>query len=428
MPFGFIKDVTAKNSRIVAGLDVGSTRVCVVVGEVCPPKKSGTNGDGIAGRENHRGLRLIGMGYAPSRGIKKGVVINIEQTVESIKEAVRMAEEQTGVDIRTVTIGVTGSHIGYIPSQGVIAVKEKEIGRMDVEMVLDAARAVATPFDREVLHVIPTEFIVNGQGGITDPTGMAGIRLEAKVQIITGSASSIRNLVRCCEKAGLEALDVVFQPVAAAEAVLTRDEKDLGVALIDIGGGTTDIAFFHEGHMSHFSVLAVGGGNFTNDIAIGLRLPFQEAEQVKKGHGCTMLSMINSGEEMNIGCGEGKPARNIPRTHLVEILQPRAEELFGLIRDEITGRGFHNLLNAGVVLTGGAVLMQGMDVMAENILALPVRAGTASGIEGPPDIIGNPSCAAVAGLALREAEACFAELDGNGFFHGIKSKMIGWFK
>lgn len=426
MHFGFIKDVTAKNSRIVVGLDIGSTRVCAVVGEVQSSKRSGSNGRVVPGSENSRGIQIIGAGYAHSKGIKKGVVINIEQTVESINEAVHKAEEATGIDISTVTIGITGSHIGYISSHGVIAVKEKEVGQKDVDMVIEAARAIATPFDREILHVIPSEFIINGQGGITDPRGMSGVRLEAKVQIITGSASLIQNLIKCCQKAELEVAEVVFQPIAAAEAVLTQDEKDLGVALVNIGGGTTDIAFFHEGHMSHSSVLAVGGSNFTNDIAIGLRLPFQEAEQVKKQYACTMLSLIDPGEEIEIGYGEGKLFRTIPRTHLIEIVQPRAEELFGLIKDEINEKGFHKLLNSGIVLTGGSVLMKGMDVMAENILDLPVRTGVPYGVEGPPDIVGNPAYAAGIGLALREADAMMAEFSGNGIFHGIKSKMIGW--
>lgn len=436
MPLGFIKEVKEKNSRIVVGLDIGSTGVRAVVGEVHPHRKNDAPAFPVSrgglrvpgGLSDNYGVQVIGAGYAPSKGIKKGAVINIEQAVESIREAVEQAEEMTGVDIGTVTIGITGSHVEYIPSQGIIAVKEKEIGQKDVEMVIDAARAIAVPFDREILHVTPSEFIINGQGGITDPRGMAGVRLEAKVQIITGSATLIQNLIKCCQKAGLEVAEVVFQPVAAAEAVLTRDERDLGAALINIGGGTTDIAFFHEGHMSHFSVLAVGGGNFTNDVAIGLRLSFQEAEQVKKEYGCTMLSLIDPAEEIEIRCGEGKPVRKIPRMHLVEILQPRAEELFGLIKEEITARGLHSLLNSGVVLTGGSVLMQGMDVMAENVLELPVRTGTPAGVGGDRDVIGNPAYATGVGLLLREADACLAEFNGSGIFHGIKSKVSGWFK
>ncbi|RJQ20262.1 MAG: cell division protein FtsA [Nitrospiraceae bacterium] len=422
MHFGFIKNVASKDSRIVAGLDVGSSKVCALVGEV---PLSGRRGNEKA----NAGINIIGLGTSQSKGIKKGVVINIEQTVESIREAVEKAGEMASVDIRTVNIGVTGGHISCIPSHGVIAVKEKEIGMKEVDMAIEAAKAVAIPFDREILHVVPSEFIVNGQGGITDPRGMVGVRLEVKVNIITGAASSIQNLIKCCQKAGLEVTDVVFQPLAAADAVLTHDEKDLGVALVDIGGGTTDIAVFQEGQMSHFSVLAVGGGNFTNDVAIGLRLPFQEAEQLKKEYGCTMLSLINTGEEMKIGHAGGKTGKDMPRTHLVEILQPRAEELFKLIKEEITGKGYHRLINSGVVLTGGAVLMEGMDIMAENVLELPVRTGHPAGVTGIQDI-GSPAYAAGIGLALREADA-FAEeerANGESLIHGIKSKVSGWFR
>ncbi|RJQ43189.1 MAG: cell division protein FtsA [Nitrospiraceae bacterium] len=432
MHFGFIKDVSSKHGRIFAGLDIGSTGVRVVVGEIYAGRKNGSSAAPDAKEANASSgaiVQIIGAGYAPSRGIKKGVVINIEQAVDAIREAVEKAEELTGIDIKTATVGITGSHIGYITSEGIIAVKEKEIGQKDVEMVLEAARAVATPFDREILHVIPTEFIVNGQDGITDPRGMAGVRLEAKVQIITGSAASIQNVLKSCEKAGLEVADIVFQPIASAEAVLKQDEKELGVALIDIGGGTTDIAVFQEGHLSHFSILAVGGSNFTNDVAIGLRLPFQEAEQAKREFGCTMLSMATPREEMEMKYSDARQSRKIPRTHLIEILQPRAEELFGLIRDEITSKGLHKLLNSGVVLAGGAVLMEGMDVMAENILDLPVRTGIPAGVDGERDIIGNPGYAAGIGLVCREANAHIAEhgLNGGGFIHGIKSKIGGLF-
>ncbi|MBI5055977.1 MAG: cell division protein FtsA [Nitrospirae bacterium] len=421
MHFGFIKDVTAKNGSIVVGLDIGSTKICVMVAEVNPFRSRD---------ENNFPANIMGVGTAPSKGIKKGVVINIEQTVEAIREAVQRAEEASGVDIKTVYTGVTGSHIGYISSQGIIAVKEKEIGQKEVDMVIDAARAVAIPFDREILHVVPLEFIVNGQEGITDPRGMVGVRLEAKVQIITGAASSIQNLMKCCQKAGLEALDVVFQPVATADAVLTRDEKELGVALVDIGGGTIDIALYKEGNIFHSAVLAVGGGNFTNDAAIGLRLPFHEAEKIKRKYGCSMLSLVRGEEEIGIETADGKPGRSITRSHLVEILQPRAEELFGLIKEEITGKGHHKLMNAGVVLTGGTVLMEGMTVMAENILELPVKIGSPIGIGGHTDILSNPAYAACAGLVLQGAQEILAEqgLNSGGIFSGIKSKMSGWFR
>jgi cell division protein FtsA len=429
MNFGFIKDVTAKNSNIVVGLDVGSAKVCVVVGEVHTAKDNNPSLSHLA-KGGIRGVNIIGAVSAPSKGIKRGVVINIEQAVESIREAVQKAEELTGVDIKMVNVGVTGKHIEYIASQGVIAVKESEIGVREVEQVIDAARAVAIPFDKEILHVIPSEFIVNGQSGITDPRGMAGVRLESRVQIITGAAASIQNLTKCCRKAGLEVIDVVFQPVATADAVLTQDEKDLGVALIDIGGGTTDMALFQEGNIFYSSVLEVGGINFTNDVAIGLRIPSRDAEQMKISHGCSMLSLINREEEIETGYSDGKAGKKILRTHLIEILQPRAEELFSLIKKEITKQGHHKMMNAGVVLTGGAVLMKGMDVMAENILELPVRIGKAAGVEGDPEIINNPAYAGGMGLLLREAAENLKqqELNSGSIFHGIKSKMSGWLR
>ncbi len=430
MPFGFIKDVTTKNSKIIVGLDVGSTKVCAVVGEVTtgprPQKRDGV--EKLSGYDSN--IQIIGAGYAPSKGIKKGVVINIEQTVEAIREAIQKAEEAAGVEIRTVNIGITGRHIGYIASQGVVAVKEKEIGNREVELVIDAARAVAIPFDREILHVIPSEFAINGQSGITDPRSMVGVRLEARVQIITGAASATQNLIKCCQKVGLEVVDVVFQPIATAEAVLTLDERDTGVALIDIGGGTTDMALFQEGRIFHSAVLEVGGANFTNDVAIGLRLPFREAEYVKKEHGCSMLSLIDREEEIGIGFADANSGKRILRTHLVEILQPRAEELFSLIKEELVNRDLHKHMNAGVVLTGGSVLMKGMDVMAENILELPVRIGKPAGIGGSEDVVGNPAYAAVSGLILREAGENLKEqeLNGGSIFHSIKSKMNGWFR
>ncbi len=389
MNFGFIREVGGKDERIVVGLDVGSTKICTVVGEFSIEPDGGP-------------VNVIGVGTAPSKGIRKGIITNIENMAESIRVAVRQAESTAGVEIKAVHIGITGGHIECFSSSGVIAVREKEIGRKEVDSVIDAAKAVAIPFDREMLHVIPVGFTVNGQDGISDPRGMQGVRLETDVRIITGAATSVQNLIRSCRRAGLEVMEVIFQPLASAEAVLTEDEKELGVAVVDIGGGTTDIAIFREGGICHSSVLAVGGGNFTNDIAIGLRMPAREAEDVKKKHGCTMISMAGEGEHIETESGGGKPGRSMPRRYLVEILQPRAEELFTLIREEI--REFHSDMNSGVVLTGGAALMEGMDVMAENILELPVRIGSPAGIDSVTEEIYGPAYATAAGLALIGAE------------------------
>ncbi len=438
MPFGFLKDISLKNDRLVVGLDIGTTKTCAVVGEIRPSGKIKTKGpfsEEISGRvlkggfnstgTKDRGFNIIGVGVADSKGIKKGVVTNIESAADSIKEAVQEAEKMAGVDIKAVQIGITGGHINCLLSQGVIAVKEKEIGRKEVDSVIDAARAVAIPFDRDILHVIPVGFAVNGQKGITDPRGMGGVRLETDVRIITAMAMSVQNLIKSCKKNGIDVVDVVFQPLASADAVLTHDEKDLGVAVIDIGGGTTDIALFQEGHICHSAVLDLGGNNFTNDIAIGMRIPTRHAEILKKTHGCSMISLINEDEEVETGRVDGKTGRRIPRRYLVEILQPRAEELFALIKEEITGKGFHKGLNSGIVLTGGAVLMEGMDVMAENILELPVRIGSPVGIGSVSDIIYDPAYATGVGLAFYGAEESLTErgFEGGNMFDGIKIKM-----
>ncbi len=422
MNFGFIKEMEVSNGSLVVGLDIGTTKICAVVAEVS------SEGNGHFNVSNVRDVNILGIGTALSKGIKKGVVTNIENVVGSIKEAVQKAETMAGIDIKAVHMGITGGHIDCLTSHGVIAVKEKEIGQREVNNVIDAAKAVAIPFDREMLHVIPVGFTVNGQDGITDPRGMGGVRLETNVQIITGDARSIQNLISGCRKAGLEVVDVVFQPLASAEAVLSQDEKDLGVAVIDIGGGTTDLAIFHEGSICSTAVTAIGGNNFTNDIAIGLRIPTHEAEIIKRSHGCSMMSMVNGDEEIEIRHDIGRVSRKIPRAYLVEILQPRAEELFSLMKEEITGKGFHKHMNSGVVLTGGAALMEGMDVMAENILELPVRIGKSVCTGSSEDIIKSPEYATGVGLALYGLDEFITE-DGPGngnIFSGITTKMKGW--
>ncbi|MBI4682153.1 MAG: cell division protein FtsA [Nitrospirae bacterium] len=418
-----MKDISVKNSNLVVGLDAGTTKVCVIVAEAGPAGKTDE-------RNPCSGLKIIGVGRALSRGIKKGVITNIENTADSIREAVRAAETAAGVDIKAVYTGITGAHIGCFSSRGVIAVKEKEIGQKEVDSVIDAASAVALPFDREMLHVIPTGYTVNGQNGITDPRGMGGVRLETDVRIITGAATSIQNLIKSCQKAGLEVVDVILQPYASAGAVLTDDEKELGVAIIDIGGGTADLMLFHEGHICHAAVLPIGGNNFTNDVAVGLRVPAQEAEILKIKYGCSMLSMARDDEEIEVGHAGGKIIRKIPKSHLVEILQPRAEELFGLLKKEIMGNDFHKHMNSGVVLTGGAVLMKGMDVMAENMLELPVRIGAFGGAEGPADIINNPVYSAGVGLALYGAEKESADQrdTGGNMFTRVKGWVGGMLK
>ncbi len=419
MHFGFIKDVSTNSGKLVVGLDIGTTKVCAVVAEVIcgGPDKSTFFSNGCD-------INIVGIGTSPSAGIKKGVVTNIESTVESIREAVREAEASSGVEIRAVHAGITGSHVTSFSSSGVIAVKESEIGKKEIDNVVDAAKAVAIPFDREILHVIPVGYTVDGQNGITDPRGMGGVRLEVDVQILTGTATSVKNLIRSCEKAGLDVIETVFQPLASAEAVLTQDEKNLGAAIIDIGGGTTDVALFQDGNICHSSVLALGGNNFTNDAAIGLRIPTLEAEAIKKRFGCSMISLLREDEQIEIG-SDHKTNKSIPRGYLVEILQPRAEELFALIKDEIAGSGYHKHLNSGVVLTGGASLMEGMDVMAEHMLELPVRVGYPEGPGGMSHKTCAPSYATGIGLVLFGAREAITDHDisESRMFAGVAARM-----
>jgi cell division protein FtsA len=402
-----------KNGELIVGLDVGTSTICVVVGEV-----------------NEGKVDIIGVGNSRSKGLKKGVVVNMESTVESIKRAVGEAEMSAGVAIKAVYAGTAGGHIKSIPSNGIIAVKDKEIGQREIDRVIEAARAVAIPFDREILHVIPVGFTVNGQNGITDPRGMEGVRLEANVRIVTGSATSVHNLIRSCQKAGLDVIEVVFEPLASAEAILSQDEKEIGVAIVDIGGGTTDIAMFQEGNICHTAVFSLGGSNFTNDIAIGLRTLAPEAETIKRRYGSSMLSLVKEDEDIEIGYEDERQHRRIPRRYLVEIIQPRAEELFALVREEIRAGGFHNMLSAGIVLTGGAASMEGMDIIAENMLELPVRIGNPTGVGGITGVIGRPEYVTGAGLVIYGAKEIIREqrFCSDRMFYGMVTKMKGWAK
>jgi cell division protein FtsA len=424
-----------KKGNLVVGLDVGTTKTCVVVGEVRPHARSGTslfsrgfNGNGYGTEEEL--IDVIGFGSAPSKGIRKGMVVNIEGTVESIRSAVREAESMADIDIKAVHVGFAGGDIHSFSSHGVIAVKEKEIGRREIDRVIDAARAIVIPLDREVLHVVPLGFSVDGQNGISDPAGMSGVRLEADVRVITGGVTSVRNLVKSCHKSGLDVLDIILEPLASAEATLSREEKELGVGLVDIGGGTTDIALFHKCNVCHTALLTVGGNNFTNDIAIGLRLPSPEAERIKKRYGCAQISMVKQSEEMDIFYPGGKAERKMPRQYLAEVLQPRAEELFYLVKKEIQNSGYYGILTSGIVLTGGTIGMKGLDVMAENILELPVRIGNPRGFGGMTDVVSSPMFATGIGLVFYAGKDMVHDkrLSSGYLLNGIPVKMKEWAK
>jgi cell division protein FtsA len=374
-------------ARVYAGLDIGTTKITAIVAE---PEEDG------------EGIRVIGVGTAPSDGLKRGVVVNLEKTTRSIQYAVQEAERMSGRTIRSVFAGIAGDHIRGINSRGVIAVsrKDAEIRPHDLERVIEAAKAVAIPADREILHVLPQEFIVDDQDGIRDPVGMSGVRLEAEVHIITGAASACRNVIRAAERAGLEVEELVLEPLASADAVLTQDERDLGVALLDIGGGTTDVAIFYEGSVRHTAVIGLGGSNVTNDLAIGLRTPVERAEQLKLQSGCALTSMVRPQEVVQVPSVGGRSDREVSRHMLAMMIEPRIEEIFELSKKEIRTNHIADLLGAGVVLTGGASSLMGMPELAEQVFDLPVRRGFPMGITGLTEAVCDPRFATGVGLAI----------------------------
>lgn len=372
-----------KKNGVVAGLDIGTYKVCALVGE--------TNGEGI---------EVIGVGTHPSEGLRKGVVVDIESTVQSIRHAVDQAETMAGCEIHTVFSGIAGGHIKGFNSHGLIGLKGREVTERDVEKVLDAARAVAIPMDQDVLHVLPQGFVVDDQEGIRDPVGMAGARLEAKVHLVTGSSMSTQNILKCCERNGLDVEEIVLEPLASAEAVLSEEEKELGVALVDIGGGTTDLALFHQGSVKFTSVLALGGNHLTGDLAAGLRTPLVEAERLKQTYGFAMARLAREDEMVEVpGLGPRQP-RHVSRQVLCEILESRVEEILGLVQREIMRSGLETSLVSGIVLTGGATLLHGMSDLAEEVFSLPIRMGVPQHVGGLADIVSNPMYATGVGLVL----------------------------
>jgi cell division protein FtsA len=378
-----------KSERYIVGLDIGTTKIACVVGDV----------------QDDGAVQVVGVGDATSRGLRKGLVVNPEATVEAIKAAVEEAEQMAGVNVELATIGIAGGHIRSFNSRGVIAVsgKDRVVSREDLRRVMDAARAVSIPRDREILHVLPQEFVLDDQGGISSPEGLVGSRLEANVHIITAGSTSVQNLVTCANRAGIEVRSTVLEQLAAAEAVLTEDEKELGVALIDIGGGTTDLAIFERGSIWHTAVLPVGGDHFTNDLAVGLRSPIPDAERLKKKHGCALSSLIQENETVEVPTVGGRKPRLLSMQVMAEILQPRAEEIFTLIHEEIGRAGFDKSLNAGIVLTGGGSLLPGMIEVAEQVFDMPVRCGLPGGVEGLVEPNSGPQHSTAIGLTLYSA-------------------------
>jgi len=373
----------AKRDNIIVGLDVGTTKTCVIVGEI-----------------TSAGIDIIGIGTHPSSGLQKGVVVNIDSTVDSIKRAVEEAELMSECEIRSVSTGIAGSHIKGLNSYGIVAVKGGEVDEYDVKRALEAARAIAIPLDRKVIHILPQYYIVDDQDGVKNPIGMSGVRLEAKVHVVTGSVTSIQNIIKSVNRVGLDVNDIILEPLASSEAILSQDEKDLGVALIDIGGGTTDIAVFAEGSIQHTAVLPLGGNYVTNDISVGLRTPVLEAEKIKIKYGCTYTPLIPQNEVIEVPSVGGRNPRNVSRQVLGEIIEPRIEEILGLAHREIVKSGYDDLLAAGVVLTGGTAILEGIAELAEQVFNVPVRKGYPVGVGGITDIINSPMYTTGVGLVV----------------------------
>ena len=375
-----------KKDKYLAGIDIGTTKTCVLIGEV-----------------NEAGeLELIGIGQSESKGLKKGMLVDLEEAVKSVKRAIEEAELMAGVSIESAYVGVAGGHIKSLNSRGAIAVgnKTREVRKDDIYRVIDAARAISIPADRTIIHLLPQEFTIDGQDGIVDPTGIYGTRLEVNVHLITGLVSSIQNMVACVNKAGVEVIDTILKHLACSEAVLTPDERELGVALVDIGGGTTNLSVFKKGSVWHTGVIPLGGDHFTNDIAVGLRTPIPEAENIKRKYGCVSPAMVEEDETVEVpGMGGLKP-RILPRSLLCEIIQPRAKEILNLVYEELRKGDYGKNLNSGIVLTGGGSNMSGIAETAEELFNLPVRVGLPMGLEGLKEMVDDPIYSTAVGLLL----------------------------
>ena len=399
---------------LIVGLDIGTSKVVAIVGEIKP--------DGA--------INVVGLGSHPSRGLKKGVVVNIESTVQSIQRAIEEAELMAGCQIHSVYAGIAGSHIRSLNSHGIVAIRDQEVTSNDVDRVLDAARAVAIPADQKILHVLPQEFVIDNQEGIREPVGMSGVRLEAKVHLVTGAVSAAQNIIKCVRRCGLEVDDIILEQLASSYSVLTEDEKDLGVCIVDIGGGTTDIAIFTEGSIRHTAVIPIAGDQVTNDIAVALRTPTQYAEDIKLKYACALTQLAMADETIEVPSVGERPPRRLARQTLAEVVEPRYEELLGLVQGELRRSGFEDLIAAGVVLTGGSAKMEGVIELAEEIFHMPVRLGSPQHVTGLVDVVRNPIYATGVGLLLfgrkhRGDQSAPAKVSGA---KSIWWRMKNWFK
>jgi len=404
-----------ETKNLIVGLDIGTSKIAAIVAEVTPEGR----------------MEIIGMGSHPSRGLKKGVVVNIDSTVNAIQRALEEAELMADCKIREVYTGIAGSHIKSFNSHGMVAIKDKEVSQTDVDRVIETARAVNIPMDQQILHILTQEFIIDGQEDVREPIGMSGVRLEVKVHIVTGAVSAAQNIVKCVRRCGLEVRDLILQPLASALAVLSEDEKDLGVCLVDIGGGTTDIAVFIGGAIRHTAVIPIAGDQITNDIAMALRTPTKDAEDIKRQHGCALRQLADPHDMVEVpGVGERGP-RQLSRQTLAEVIEPRVEELYSLVQAELRRSGFEDLLSSGIVITGGSGAMRGMVELGEEVFHMPVRLGMPHYVGGLAEVVRNPRFSTGVGLLLAGLEQYQRHQQARiqtSSFEQILERMKSWFK
>ncbi len=407
---------SSAQGRMIVGLDIGTSKVVAIVGSI--------TADGT--------IDIVGLGSHPSRGLKKGVVVNIESTVQSIQRAIEEAELMSGCDIHSVHVGIAGNHIQSQNSHGIVAIRDKEVASADVDRVIDAARAVPAPADQKVIHVLPQEYIIDTQEGIKEPLGMCGVRLEARVHVVTGALNAIQNIEKCVERSGPKVDQIILEQLASSYAVLTEDEKELGVCLVDIGGGTTDIAIFGEGAIRHTAVIPIAGDQVTNDIAMAFATPTQHAEEIKIKYACALAQLAGEDETIQVPSVGDRPARSLTRQALAEVVEPRYEELFTLVQAELRRSGFEDMIPSGIVLTGGTSKMEGAVELAEEVFHVPVRLASPQGVSGLIDMVRNPIYATGVGLLLHAAhqieegaeQSVTTELDKESAL----SKVKHWFQ
>lgn len=401
-------DADTGKGQVIVGLDVGTTKVCA-----------------IAGRLEDGRMNIMALGSSPSRGLRKGIVVNIESTINSIRNAVREAEEKSGIELNAVYVGIAGGHVKSFESYGAVGIRDEEVTSGDIEKALEAAKAVYVPLDREVLHVMPVEYVVDGQGGINNPVGMSGVRLEARVQIVTGSVTAVQNLIKCCERAGLQVIDIVLEPLASALATLTEDEKKEGVVLVDIGGGTTDIAYYKNGILASSSVIAMGGNHITNDLMAGLKLPLIEAERVKKAYGTAIPVSEKEKDDVQIMVA-GRDEKTIRRSYLTDLINPRCEEMIEFVSNEIKRSGAYDGASYGMVLTGGASQLEGFERMYEAMLGMPVRIGVPMHTSGSNEMVMDPMYSTGVGLLHYGSDNESVPIASGDIFGSIIDKMKRW--